>query len=281
MRSLLINLTLAKKGLGTVAEITPSPVAQETGADVRHAARSGFGGLTVGRARGYRQANLVVLPAILASEFLGFCVVNSLSCPVLGISKIGSPHLPELGVDLDVRTDLPRYEVYRAGHPTTVEDISSEWRDDFVAIALGCWFGAEGALNRAGIRMRHVELGLQGPLFRTALPSTPYGRFDGNLVVSMRPFRTVDRPRVAEITAQLPLSHGAPLDFTSPEQLGILDTDQPDWGERLNPETDESPLFFHCGLTGTSALLDAGIDFFITHAAGSMLVTDSLEDTVD
>ncbi len=261
-----------------VLEATPSVATRETGRDVRMAARGGFDGLTVGRARGYRQANLVIVPADVSDEFLGFCYANPSSCPVLGYGAIGSPALEELGAGIDVRTDLPRYEIYRGGRPEVVRNIASQWQDDFVAIALGCWFGAEGALNDAGIRMRHVELGIQGPLFRTTIPAAPYGRFDSDLVVSMRPFQTKDVPRVTAITEQLPLSHGAPLDFSSPDELGIRDASSPDWGEPLLPQSGETALFFGCGLTGTAALLHARVDFFITHAPGSMLVTDCLED---
>jgi uncharacterized protein YcsI (UPF0317 family) len=250
---------------------------RETGRDVRIAARGGFTGLTVGRARGYRQANLVVIPADLSAEFLGFCRANPKSLPLLGYSEQGSAALDGLGADIDVRTDLPSYDVYRNGVREQVTDIRELWRDDFVAIAIGCWFGAEGALAEAGIRMRHVELGIQGSLFRSNLESVHYGRFDSTLVVSMRPFLTTDTERVAEITARLPLSHGAPLPFTSPAELGIDHLDSPDWGETLIPEAGEVPLFFGCGLTSTAALLDAGVEYFITHSAGSMLVTDELE----
>lgn len=251
----------------------------ETAADVRRAAREGFTGLTVGRAQGYRQANLVVVPAALTAEFLGFCEANPMACPVLGVGRPGSPALPAVGVDIDIRTDVPRYMIYENGVSTIAKTIIDEWRDDSVAIALGCWFGAEGALAAAGIRMRHVELGVQGPLFRTSIPARPFGRFRTELVLSMRPFRDDDVDRVGDITGQMPLSHGGPLPIRSPEQAGIADPDKPDWGEPLRVEEGETPLFFNCGLTATAALLDAGVTSFITHSPGSMLVTDQREGT--
>jgi uncharacterized protein YcsI (UPF0317 family) len=228
----------------------------------------------VGRARGYRQANLVVLPADTATEFLAYCAANPAPLPVLGVSEVGSWAIPSLASDLDVRTDLPRYEIHAGATATTVDDITDAWRADLVAIALGCWFGAEGALAEAGVRLRHVELGIQGPLFRTNLPTNPVGRFSSNMVVSMRPFATDQVERVRTITGALPLSHGAPLAFDEPLQLGIANPASPDWGEPLLPEPGEQPLFFACGLTSGLALSEAGIDFYITHAPGSMLVTD-------
>ena len=55
--------------------------------------------------------------------------------------------LPGLARDLDIRTDVPRYRVWRDGvlvdEPT---DISSVWRDDLVTFAIGCSFSFEEAL---------------------------------------------------------------------------------------------------------------------------------------
>ena len=77
------------------------------------------------------------------------------------------------------------------GTSDTTGDISALWQDDHVAVAIGCWFSMEDALLRAGVRLRHVELGIQGPLFRTNLPTIAVGAFGGPLVVSMRPFQAV------------------------------------------------------------------------------------------
>jgi len=249
----------------------------ETGRDVRLAARAGFHGLTVGRARGQVQANLVLLPQPFAEEFEAFCRANAAACPLLAIGEPGAANLPALGADLDLRTDLPAYLVHEWGLARRARDISSVWRDDLVAFAIGCWFGAEAALSEAGIRMRHVELGVQGPLFRANRSANAAGRFRGPLVVSMRPFAEADAPRVAAITAKLPRSHGAPLPERDPARLGILDLDHPDWGEALRPEPGETALFWPCGLTALAALEAADLPFFITHAPGAMLVTDLIE----
>lgn len=252
----------------------------ETGHDVRAAARRGFRGLTVGRAPGHVQANLVLLPECFAAEFGAFCRANPTACPLLGVSEPGSTALPDLCRALDLRTDLPGYLVHDAGTTRHVDEIASCWREDLVAFAIGCWFGAEAALKAAGIRLRHVELGIQGPLFRTDRPTVPAGRFGGPLVVSMRPFATQDVAEVAAITARLPHSHGAPLHQGAPADLGISDPDHPDWGEPLRPLPDETALFWACGLTALAALQAAELPFFITHAPGAMLVTDVKEDSL-
>lgn len=249
----------------------------ETGRDVRRTARSGAGGLTVGRAPGYVQANLFVLPVRFSEDFEAFCRANPLACPLLARSEPGDWKLPELGDDLDVRTDAPGYLVHERGKARRASDISAYWRDDLVAFAIGCWFGSEAALSAEGIRLRHVELGVQGPLFRTDRSAVPAGLFKGPLVVSMRPFAKADAPRVRSITARLPLSHGAPLHEGAAADLGIRDTERPDWGEPLATLPGEVALFWACGLTALAALQAAEAPFFMTHAPGAMLVTDLME----
>ena len=254
--------------------------ATETGHDVRVAARRGFRGLTVGRAPGHVQANVVLLPACFAAEFEAFCRANAAACPLLGVSTPGSTALPDLCRSLDLRTDLPGYLLHEAGTTRRVDDVASCWREDLVAFAIGCWFSAEAALMAAGIRPRHVELGIQGPLFRTNRSTIPAGRFHGPLVVSMRPFATRDVADVTAITARLPHSHGAPLHQGDPADLGISNPDHPDWGEPLHPLPDETALFWGCGLTALAALQAAELPFFITHAPGAMLVTDLKESSL-
>ena len=250
----------------------------ETGLDVRLCARAGFGGLTVGRAPGYVQANLFVLPEIHAAAFETFCRLNPLACPLLAVGEPGSPRFPGLGDDLDLRSDLPAYRVHQNGRVWAVGEISGFWRDDLVAFAVGCWFGAEAALAAAGVRLRHVELGVQESLFRTALQAAPVGPFNGPQVVSMRPFADKDVARVVAITTPLVRSHGAPIHQGNPAALGIRDIAHPDWGEPIAPEPGETLLFWPCGLTALAALHNAKLPFFVTHAPGSMLVTDLQED---
>ena len=240
-------------------------------------------GLTTGHAPGYVQANIVVLPAAEAEELLNFCRANAAACPVLGVSEPGAVTLPVLATELDLRTDLPRYLVHRRGRPTeTVRDLRALWRADFVTLAIGCWFSMEDALRRAGVRLRHLELGIQGGLFRTDRPTARAGRFGGSpLVVSMRPFARASIATVRAITGRFSRVHGAPLHEGVPDALGIADLARPDWGEVLTPLEGEVPLYWGCGLTAQVALEAAGTEFFITHAPGRMLVTDRLDRELD
>ena len=160
-----------------------------TGAEVRRAARSGeWNAPTAGLARGYVQANLVVVPRELAFDFLLFCQRNPKPCPLLDVTEAGSPEPCGAAPGGDLRTDAPRYRVYRGGElvdePT---DLISCWRDDLVGFLLGCSFTFENALLEAGVPVRHIEQGRNVPMYRTNIACRPAGAFHGPMVVSMRP----------------------------------------------------------------------------------------------
>jgi hypothetical protein len=87
-----------------------------------HAARlairaGGHRGPTAGLAPGVVEGNLAILPAPLVSDFLRFCQLNPKPCPLIGTSAPGDPRVPELGEDLDIRIDLPRYGVCAERRP--------------------------------------------------------------------------------------------------------------------------------------------------------------------
>ena len=114
------------------------------------------------------QANLVILPKALAHDFLRFAQANPKPCPVLAVSEPGDPRLPSLGEDLDIRTDLPRYRVWRRGELIEEPpDVRHVWRDDLVSFALGCSFSFEQALVEDGIELRHMTCGSNVPMYRT------------------------------------------------------------------------------------------------------------------
>ncbi len=242
----------------------------------RLACRSGqHPGSTANLAPGYVQGNLVVLPQTLAADFEKFCELNPRPCPLIGRSEPGSPHIASLGADLDIRTDLPRYRVWRNGtlseEPT---DILAHWRGDLVAFVLGCSFSFEEALMSEGLAIRHIEQGCNVPMYRTNVPCKPAGPFAGPLVVSMRPFKPADAARAAEITARYPAVHGAPVQIGDPASLGIADVGKPDYGDAVDVAADELPVFWACGVTPQAIILESRPAFAITHAPGCMLVTD-------
>jgi uncharacterized protein YcsI (UPF0317 family) len=250
----------------------------EAGSRARSRIRTGeFSGSTAGLAGGNVQANLVILPKALAHDFLRFAQANPKPCPVLAVSEPGDPHLPGLGADLDIRTDLPRYRVWRGGElaeePLEVRHV---WRDDLVSFALGCSFSFEQALVEEGIELRHMTCGSNVPMYRTNIRCAPAGPFAGPLVVSMRPLRPADAIRAIQITSRFPAVHGAPVHLGLPEAIGIRDLAKPDYGDAVPVAEGELPVFWACGVTPQAVIAEARPEFCITHAPGSMLITDLL-----
>jgi uncharacterized protein YcsI (UPF0317 family) len=248
----------------------------QTGLAVRHECRAGrFAGPTAGLAPGYVQGNLAILPHDWALEFLRFCQANPKPCPLLGMSETGSAQVPALGADLDIRTDLPRYRVWQHGElVSSPTDLMSEWRDDLVSFVIGCSFSFEEALMENGIPLRHIERGCNIPMYRTAIPTQPAGRFHGPTVVSMRPLTPADAIRAVQVTTRLPSVHGAPVHIGFPDAIGIGDLGKPDYGDAVPVEAGELPVFWACGVTPQAAIAAARPPFAITHAPGCMLVTD-------
>jgi len=253
-----------------------SRVAAGNGRAERLRMRQGlFTGPTSGLAPGNVQANLVILPKALAHDFLRFAQANPRPCPVLGVTEAGDPRLPALGEDLDLRTDLPRYRVWRNGElveePT---DISHLWRDDLVGFAIGCSFSFEEALIEDGIEVRHIACDTNVPMYRTNIDCVPAGVFHGKLVVSMRPMKPADAIRAVQITSRFPSVHGAPVHLGLPEQIGITDIAKPDYGDAVPVHEGELPVFWACGVTPQAVIAQAKPAFCITHAPGCMLITD-------
>src|SRR5262249_51002764 len=248
----------------------------QTGRDARLAARRGaFKGQTAGVAPGYVQGNLAILPGNLAGDFLRFCHLNPKPCPLLAASAPGDFRLPTLADALDIRTDLPRYRVFRdgelVGEPT---DIRAHWRADLVAFVLGCSFSFEEALVEDGIELRHITCNATVPMYRTSIATAPAGPFPGPRVVPRRPRKPADAIRAIQITARFPAVHGAPVHIGKPELIGIADLMKPDYGDSVPVNADEIPVFWACGVTPQSVVATVKPEFCITHYPGSMLVTD-------
>ncbi len=249
-------------------------------AAVRAAIRNAsYAGHTAGLAAGKLQCNLAILPEECALDFLRFCQRNPKPCPIVGVGDSGDPTLPTLGHDIDIRTDVPKYRIFRnGGLSEEVTDITNVWTDDLVTVALGCSFTFENALLHNGIPVRHVESGLNVPMFRTNIDLVPAGRFGGKMVVTMRPIPSAQVERAREISRRFPQAHGAPIAAGDPADIGILDLAHPDWGDPVEIKSGEVPVYWACGVTPQNVLLDAGLPICITHSPGHMLISDVAED---
>ncbi len=244
--------------------------------EVRSAIRQGlWKAPTPGMAKGYVQANLAILPREWAYDFLLFATRNPTPCPVLDVTEPGDPEPKFLAPGGDLRTDIPKYRVWKEG--VCVEepwDITHLWRDDLVGFLLGCSFTFESALLDAHIPVRHIEEGVNVPMYLTNRPCRPAGRLKGNMVVSMRPIPADLVPKAVLTTGRFPGVHGAPVHIGSPGDLGIHDIARPDFGDPVTIRPGEVPVFWGCGVTPQAALMASKPPFAITHAPGYMFVGD-------
>lgn len=247
--------------------------------DLRGAIRAGqWRRPTAGLAPGFTQANLAIVPRELAYDFLLFCQRNPKPCPLLEVFDAGDPEPREFAPGADIRTDVPRYRVYHHGILTDeVDDITAYWRDDLVSFLLGCSFTFEHPLMDAGIRMRHIDLDVNVPMFTTNRTCKPAGVFHGPMVVSMRPIPQDQVVRAVQITSRFPAVHGAPVHVGDPLVLGIAAIEQPNFGDAVPVKPGEVPVFWACGVTPQAVMMQAKPELAITHAPGYMFLTDRRE----
>jgi uncharacterized protein YcsI (UPF0317 family) len=245
-------------------------------AELRGRCRDGsYSGPTSGHAPGFAQANMVILPAADAVEFRRYCEANPQPCPILEVLAPGDPVPRKIAPGADVRTDLPRYRVFRdgavTGEPTDIRDL---WRGDLVTFLLGCSFIAEEALMKAGLLLPHIQETGFVPMYRTTVATKAVGRFSGPMVASMRPLPPHDVARAAEITGRYPMAHGGPIHHGDPAKLGIRDLANPEYGRAVTVPAGWVPVFWACGVTPQEALANAKPELAITHAPGHMFVAD-------
>ncbi len=244
--------------------------------EVRRACRDlGYTGYTAGLAAGYVQANICILPKAWADDFLLFCQRNPKPCPLIARSDRGDPRLSKLAADLDIRTDVPRYHIFRDGKfAEEVTNISTYWQDDFVTFALGCSFSFEEALLDAGLPLPFLQKNSVAGVYISNLPTEQAGPYQAPLMVTMRAFTPPNAIRAIQITSRFPNVHGAPVHIGDPSQIGIdLSKRYQNVGDGSVPD-GHIPLFWACGLTPQLAVMNAKPPLCITHAPSSMLVTD-------
>ena len=247
-----------------------------TGADVRRAARNGtLQGPTPGLALGFVQANLVVVPRDLAFDFLLFCQRNPKPCPLIEVTDVGSPEPVGVAPGADLRTDIPKYRIYKDGVlADEVTDLTPFWRDDLVSFLLGCSFTFEWAILEAGIPLWHIEHGKNVAMWRTSIECRPAGAFHGPMVVSMRPIPAGQLARAVTASARFPATHGAPIHVGDTKAIGIDDLTKPHYGDAPEFKPGDVPVFWACGVTPQAVALASKPSFMITHSPGHMFITD-------
>ncbi len=252
---------------------TASP---RTPLEVRRLARAGrWEGSTRGAVQGVVQCNLVVLPGAEADAFGAWCEHNAAVAPVIARTAPGAATLPALGEDLDLRCDLPAYNLFERGTLVgEVPDLHARWSDDAVGFAFGCSFSLEDALRAHGIPLDYEARGFGGAIYVTNRQTVAVGAYAGPLVVSMRPLRAAWTERAVAVSRQYPLLHGAPVHVGDPAVLGLrLDKPMQSLGP-LHIADDEVPVFWACGVTTQFVLAQARPVWAASHVSARMLVTD-------
>lgn len=254
---------------------------------VRHLVRFFRSSCSAAMDKGYQQANVVVLPHHLADDFEAFCRRNPGPLPLLYRSKPGETACPPLAQHADIRTDISQYCVYQEGRlvksVSNLQSYSGEQGtvskqqgplSDMVCFYLGCSFGFEGKLKKAGVPVRNVEQGRNVSMYRTAVGCVPAGPFSCPLVVTMRPIPASMLDSVVKVTHLNPLAHGAPVHIGDPALLGITDLSRPEYGEGVELQPGDVPVFWACGVTAIEAILSSKPALAFSHSPGCMFLTD-------
>ncbi len=230
---------------------------------------------TSGMCEGYAQANLCILPQKYAYDFLLFCQRNPQSCPLLEVGDAGDRFMKSSAPGCDITKEVPKYRVWKNGELAgEYSDVSEFWRDDLVTFVIGCSFSFEGPLMSAGIDVRNISENHNVPMYLTNIDTIPAGIFSGKMVVSMRPVPYNQIVKAITITGRVPKVHGAPIHIGDPSVIGINDLGNPDFGEPSTIRPGEVPVFWCCGVTPQSVVMNSKPEFCITHAPGHMLITD-------
>ena len=248
---------------------------------LRAVIRSGeYKGQTAGLSKNMLQTNLIILEQKNALDFMIFCQRNPKACPLVGVSDVGSPFLKTLGKNIDVRTDVPSYNIYKAGKlHSTVHEISNLWNENLVAFAIGCSFTFEHSLIRHGFTIDHINENKVVPMYKTNIKNLKSGPFGNTMVVSMRIFKKSHVDNIINICKPFHWAHGKPVHISNPNKIGILNIFEPDWGDAPRPLLeDEVNVFWACGVTPQNAILNSSVPFCISHTPGFMLITDIEEN---
>jgi uncharacterized protein YcsI (UPF0317 family) len=232
---------------------------------------------TVGACRDFSHANLAIVPLDYAFEFLLFCHRNPRPCPVLEVTEPGDPHPQLMAPDADLRTDVPRYRIFREGELVKEPvDILDLWRDDLVCFLIGCSKSFVWAMNSANIKWRRYGA------YRTNLPAVPAGRLHGPIAVTARAFfSSSDAVRAVQISSRHILMHGPPIHIGDPQDIGIDQLGQPDAFNPHRPIADppksgEIAMCWGCGITPQLVAMESKMPLMITHCPTHMFVTDRM-----
>lgn len=241
-------------------------------------AGKGFKSHTFGECGGYLQTNMAMMPSAVAEKFQEFCSKNSAPCPLIYKSLIGEVGAPFLGQDIDIRTDLSTYRIFRKNEIfDTVPDLKSAPWDDTVSFYLGCSFSFDSKLIDAGI---HIEQTEDVPMYLTNIDCITVPPFSTKMLVSMRSIPKEKLNLAVNCTLNCDYAHGAPIHIGSPDEIGINDLGKSLMRDVEDLDKDHVPVFWACGVTSSYAIKSANLEECYSHSPGSMFVCDILSDDI-
>jgi len=264
-----------------MAEYSEADMLEMTPKEFRGLVRTGeWNGHSLNKCRGYAVTDMVIIPKEYAYDYLVFSHRNPETISIVDMTEPGSPHPKRVAPDADLRTDLPRYIVYKDGRiidePT---DIKKYWRDDLVCFLTSCSGSFYWALEAANVQYQ------RNGVFSTNIPCKPSGPFHGNMAVSCRLFKTSrDAVRAIQISSRHFLMHGPPIHIGDPAVIGIKGLTKPDLiaypslaTHRL-PTEGEVAMFWACGATNRVVALEAKLPLMIVDYHLSVFITDKLAE---
>uniref|UniRef100_A0A8C6QD54 D-glutamate cyclase n=1 Tax=Nannospalax galili TaxID=1026970 RepID=A0A8C6QD54_NANGA len=231
---------------------------------------------------GLQPASVVVLPRSLAPAFESFCQANHGPLPLLGQSEPDKWMLPHLGAVVDMRTICPQFQKYEFGTCTGILaslEKYSEQLKDMVAFLLDCSFSLDGALEQAGLPRRQPAGPSYTGAYKTTVPCATIAGFCCPLVVTMRPIPKDKLERLLEATCSSGGKQGQPIHIGDPELLGIKALSKPDYGDYLECQPEDIPVFWPSPLTSLEAVISYKAPLVFTSAPGCTVMID-LKDTI-
>ena len=231
---------------------------------------------TAGAAPGFVQANLAILPANLAADFLRFCQLQSEAVPAarhVGARRPADTRSRRRSRHPHRRAALPRLARRRAGRgaerPHGAAGATT-WSPSCSAAPSRSRRRWSQTGSRCATSTQAATCRCTAPRSTTARPARSAGR----MVVSMRPFTPADAIRAVQITSRFPSVHGAPVHIGLPAADRHQDIAKPDFGDPVDDPRRRAACVL--GVRRHAAGGDRGVKppFSITHAPGYMLVTD-------
>jgi uncharacterized protein YcsI (UPF0317 family) len=217
----------------------------------------------------------VVLPREDAYDFLVYCQRNPKPCPLIEVTDPGDPEPKMSAPGADLRTDLPKYAIYRNGIREEDQlDILDLWTEESVAFLIGSGMTFDDPLERAGVPKTQTWI------LNTTIETVPAGRFFGTMVVTMRLMTPAQAVIASQLTGRFYLNHGAPIHMGDPSAIGA-DMPNPIVGpplEEIPPGL--MPVFWGCGVTPQKVALSSKPRLMITHAPAHAFVTNLKADQI-